>query len=462
LQNVPHNWKTWKEKMPTSQTNNEAQDLILVTGASGYIASQLIPHLLEKGLKVRCLVRNSAHLKTRKWVAEVEVVSGDLTQPESLEPALQGVSSAYYLVHSMSSGRDYIEQDLKAARDFSTKAKQAGVEHIIYLGGLADPQDEIASHMRSRIDSGQALRTGGVPVTEFRASVIIGPGSISFEMIRYLTEQFPIIICPRWMPNLAQPIAIQNILDYLLAALDLPEPVNQVFEIGGSEVMPYTETMLRYARQRGLQRRILILSFNPVRILAFFMSWFTPVPRAITRPLVEGLCSHSIVRNNSALQAFPKIQPMGYDRAVQLSLSRLRPDQVEPIWRQTDKRVRSSKHAGFCILQRQVITKADAWVVLEAIQNRINNNRKYELVNAEEWLSESRCEKIMLMRSNQKLPGQLWQEWRVTSDEGHTSIAQTILFAPKGLTGFLGWYGVVNCLRLAQWFSLHRLARQRS
>ncbi len=447
--------------MPTSQIKHNSQELILVTGASGYIASQLIPLLLERGLKVRCLVRNPAHLKTRIWYADVEVVCGDLTQPESMPSALEGVTSAYYLVHSMSSGHDYVEQDLKAGRDFSAMAKQAGVGHIIYLGGLADPQAEIASHMRSRIDSGQALRTGGVPVTEFRASVIIGPGSISFEMIRFLTEQFPIIICPRWMHNLAQPIAIQNILDYLLAALDLPATENQVFEIGGSEVMPYTETMLSYARLRGLHRRVLILPINPVGILAFFMSWFTPVPGAITRPLVEGLCSNSIVRNDSALQTFPEIELLDYDRAVRTSLNKLSPDLVEPVWRQGDQRVRSAKHAGFCLLQRQVTTFADGWVILEAIQSRFNKKGNYELVNAEEWLSGSGCEKILLMRSTQKLPGVLWQEWRVTSKEDHTNIAQTILFAPKGLTGFLGWYGMVSWLRLAQWFTLLRLSRRK-
>ena len=446
--------------MTSSPIKHNPQKLILVTGASGYIASQLIPLLLERGLKVRCLVRNSAHLETRKWYADVEVVCADLAIPESLSPALEGVTCAYYLVHSMSSGQNYIERDLKAARDFAALAKQAGVEHIIYLGGLADPQAKIAAHMRSRIHTGEALRTTEVPVTEFRASVIIGPGSISFEMIRFLSEQFPIIVCPRWMPNLTQPIAIKNILDYLIAAMDLPEPENQVFEIGGSEVMTYAETMLRYARLRGLQRRVLILPFNPVGILAYFMSWFTPVPPAITRPLVEGLCSHSIVRDDSAQQTFPDIQLLDYDSAVLKSLARLDPDSVEPIWRQGDQPIRSSKHAGFCILQRQMKMKADDWVVLETIQDRFNNNRNYELSKAEEWLTESGCEKILLLRYTQKLPGLLWQEWRVTSDGKDTNIAQAILFAPKGLTGFLGWYGVVNWLRLAQWFSFRRLARR--
>jgi uncharacterized protein YbjT (DUF2867 family) len=445
--------------MPPSPTDPDDQKIILVTGASGFIASQLIPFLLGRGLKVRCLVRNSAHLQTRTWISEVEVVCGNVTQPESLLPAFQGVTSAFYLVHSMSSGQNYIDQDLKAARDFASLAKQEGVGHIIYLGGLADPQAKIAPHMRSRIQTGEALRTAGLPVTEFRAGVIIGPGSISFEMIRFLTEQFPIIICPRWMPNLSQPIAIQNILDYLLAALDLPEPQNQVFEIGGSEVMTYAQTMLRFARLRGLRRRVLILPFNPVRILAYFMSWFTPVHRAITRPLVEGLCNHSIVRNDSALQAFPDIQPMDYDTAVRLSLSKLDPEQVEPIWRQNHQPVRSFKHAGFCILQRQVNLKAEAWVVLDTIQRRITNTKKYELVNAQEWVTESGSEKVLLLRSNQKLPGLLWQEWRLKNTDNNTNTTQTTLFAPKGLTGFLGWYGLVLWLRLSQWHTFRRLAR---
>ena len=446
--------------MPKTIHHESTPKRILVTGASGYIASQLIPILIERGYKVRCLVRHTADLKLRKWYAEVEVVGGDLTRTESLPAALEGVSCVYYLVHSMSSGKNYVDQDLKAAREFSIQAKLAGVEHIIYLGGLADPQAKIASHMRSRIDSGQELKTGGVPVTEFRASVIVGPGSISFEMIRYLTEHFPIIICPRWMPNLAQPISIQNILDYLLAALDLEKPENQVFEIGGNEVMTYAETMLRYARLRGLNRSVLILPFNPVGILAFFMSWFTPVPKAITRPLVEGLCSNSIVRFDSAPEVFPEIKLMDYDLSVRMSLDKLSPDQVEPIWRHTSQRVKSGKHAGFCYLQRQASTPAEAWVLVESIQNRFNEKSNFELVSAEEWVSESACQKILLLRSRLKLPGTLWQEWRISDEGDHTSIAQTILFAPKGSTGFLGWYFIVNWLRLAQWFSFLKLTQK--
>jgi uncharacterized protein YbjT (DUF2867 family) len=446
--------------MPSLPGKQDSHELILVTGASGYIASQLIPRLLERGLRVRCLVRNPQHLHSRQWFADVEVVCGDLTQPESILPALQGVSTAYYLVHSMSSGNHYIEQDLQAARSFAASALQSGVGHIIYLGGLADPQARIARHLRSRLQTGEALRTAGLPVTEFRAGVIVGPGSISFEMIRFLTEQFPLIICPRWMPNLSQPISIQNILDYLLAALDLPDPESRVFEIGGSEVMTYAETMLGYARLRGLRRRVLILPFNPAWLLAYFMAKFTPVPASITRPLVEGLCNHSIVRNDSALQAFPHIHPMDYKTAVRDSLGKLDPRLVEPLWRQIKPAVHALKHAGFCILQYQTHLEADPGSVLEAIQLIFASGESYKLESSKGHETGSGHEHILLLRSKRKLPGQLWREWRVSSLEKETRISQAMLFAPRGLPGFLWWYVLGPWLRLSQWAAFRKLARQ--
>ena len=416
------------EKMPSLPSKQDSRELILVTGARGYIASQLIPRLLERGLRVRCLVRNPQHLHARQWFADVEVVCGDLTQPESILPALQGVSTAYYLVHSMSSGNHYIEQDLQVARSFAASALQAGVGHIIYLGGLADPQAKIARHMRSRILTGDALRTTDVPVTEFRTGVIVGPGSISFEMIRFLTEQFPLILCPRWMPNLSQPIAIQNILDYLLAALDMPNPESRVFEVGGSEVITYAETMLRYAKLRGLQRK-----------------W---------------LCNHSIVRNDSALQAFPHIHPMDYDTAVRDSLSKLDPRLVEPLWRQIKPAVHALKHAGFCILQRQTLLEANPGSVLEAIQLIYASGESYKLESSKGHETGSGHEHILLMRSKLKLPGQLWMEWRVSSLKKETRISQAVLFAPKGLPGFLWWCGLGPWLRLSQWVAFRKLLRQ--
>jgi uncharacterized protein YbjT (DUF2867 family) len=453
-----------KDKETQQAVEADAQETILVTGASGYIASQLIPQLLAKGKKVRCLVRNPAHLDNRSWCRQVEIYKGDLTQPESYLSAMTGVSQAYYLVHGMSNGKHYIDLDLQAARDFSSSARTAGVKHIIYLGGLADPTVKIARHMRSRIHTGEALRSGGIPVTEFRAGVIIGPGSISFEMIRFLAEQFPIIPCPRWMTNLSQPISIQNTLDYLLAALEAASLESRVFEIGGSEVMSYAETMLAYARLRGLKRRVLMMPINPVGVLAYGMALLTPVPKNITRPLVEGLCSHSLVQDDSARQIFPHIQPLDYSSAVRTSLEKLDPQLVEPVWRQSSPLRRSLKHAGFCIRQRRdkMSGKFDAMVA--TIREMGQEDGKSSLINDTEHESRYGREQILLMRSNRKLPGQLWREWRMSEIEGGSQLNQTILFAPKGLPGFLWWYlgGFTQQFQMINWFGKIRGRVRRS
>ena len=193
--------------------------LILVTGSTGYIASRLVPKLLKRGYRVRCLVRQPLRLKARSWFPSVEVIQGDVMDPSTLPAALEGVDSAYYLIHNMSAGEGYTSLEQNGAQNFAQTAEQAGVKHIIYLGGLADPSRDISYHMRSRIDTGEGLRRGKVPVTEFRAGVIVGPGSISFEMIRFMTELMPVILGPVWLQNQAQPIAAQNVFDYLLAAL---------------------------------------------------------------------------------------------------------------------------------------------------------------------------------------------------------------------------------------------------
>jgi uncharacterized protein YbjT (DUF2867 family) len=419
---------------------NTLTEQILVTGASGYIASQLIPQLLDQGYRVRCLVRNPDHLKYRSWVSQVDIVCGDLTQPDTIRPALTDISQAYYLVHSMASGDNYTDRDLLAARDFSILAKEAGLNHIIYLGGLADPQEDIAKHMRSRIQSGEALFIGGVPVTEFRASVIVGPGSISFEMIRYLTEQFPLIICPQWMPNLCQPISIQNIVDYLLAALKLQKVHNQVFEIGGSEKMRYADTMLRYASIRGLKRKIFILPFNPVTILAYFMSWLTPVPASITRPLVEGLKSSSIVKDPSALEEFPGIHPRDYDSSVRESLSQLDPTLVEPLWRQDSKEKTSFKHAGFCIQQLQAGSKADIKLILNRCEDPSGKWGKFVGYQDDQNPDLGKNQTILFQRSTRKLAGTLWREIRILEQDEEIQVCHTLLFAPDGAPGFLWWY----------------------
>ena len=323
--------------------------LVLVTGATGYIASRLIPELLEQGYRVRCLVRQSLRLKTRTWFPHVEVVRGDVMKPSTLAPAMEGVHTAYYLIHNMSSGHGYTSLELDGAQNFASAAEQAGVEHIIYLGGLADPQEEIPAHMRSRIETGEKLAAGNVPVTEFRAGVIVGPGSISFEMIRFMTELLPVIVGPGWLQNMSQPIAAQNVIDYLLAALNNHAGQGQVFEIGGPDRMHYADLMLTYGRLRGLRRRLVTLPGIPLWFMAMGVAMMTPVPASIARPLVDGLRSDSLVQDEAARRTFPNVHLIGYEEAVKIALGQLRPDRLEPAWTDCDRPVKFMKHEGFFI-----------------------------------------------------------------------------------------------------------------
>jgi len=226
-------------------------ELVLVTGATGYIGGRLAPRLQQAGYRVRCLVRDPARLQGRPWLEQVEVVAGDVLQPQTLPTAMAGVSAAYYLVHSMAAGEGFGERDVTAARNFAAAAKAAGVGRIVYLGGLGDPDTPLSPHLRSRQATGDALREAGVPVTEFRAGVIVGSGSVSFELIRYLVERLPVMIGPRWVYTCVQPIGIRNVLEYLIAALQTPESTGQVIEIGGADVVTYGDMMLGYARAAG-------------------------------------------------------------------------------------------------------------------------------------------------------------------------------------------------------------------
>lgn len=325
--------------------------LILVTGATGYIASRLIPQLLERGYHVRALARQPERLRSRRWFSQVEMVRGDVMDAASLVPALAGVHTAYYLIHNMSSGRGYTSIELEGARNFASAAEEAGVEHIIYLGGLADPEQHIAPHMRSRIETGVTLRKGSVPVTEFRAGVIAGEGSISFEMIRFMTELFPVIPGPAWLRNRSQPIAAQNIVDYLLAALTNPNGRGRVFEIGGPDTFSYQDLMKKYAEARGHKRRVLLIPGIPVWFMAFGIDLMTPVPYPIAYALVGGLSSDSMVQHDGARETFPEVRLIDFESAVREALKRLHPLEVEQVW--DDDRDASLKHEGFFILHRK-------------------------------------------------------------------------------------------------------------
>ncbi|MGZ9164809.1 MAG: NAD(P)H-binding protein [Anaerolineales bacterium] len=405
-------------------TNN----LILVTGATGYIASRLIPRLLDSGYRVRALARDPLRLKGRSWVHHVEVFQGDVMIPSTLASALADVHTAYYLIHNMLSGHGYTERELEGARNFAKVAETAGIEHIIYLGGLADTEQNIGSHMRSRIETGAVLRQGRVPVTEFRAGVVAGSGSISFEMIRFMTELLPIILGTAWMNNMSQPIAIQNVIDYLYAAQSNPDGRGQVFEIGGPDITTYGDLMLRYARARGLKRRMLFLPRIPVWFMAFGIGLMTPVPRPIAHALVGGLSSDSIIRHPEARSTFPEVELIDFDSATRDALEKTHPLHIERMWDDGKHKTKSLKHEGFFIDQRETNVDSPHENIFQALTLVINRIGWHVVVKEEN-------SRIIVCDENRRF-GDQWIEWRV--NQGH--ISQTIFFSPRGLPGFLYRY----------------------
>lgn len=400
--------------------------LILVTGSSGYIASRLIPRLLDAGYRVRCLARDPRRLAGRRWSRHVQVVQGDVTIPSTLPAALEGVHTAYYLIHNMTHGHGYTSLELDSAHAFVSAAEDAGVAHIIYLGGLADPEQHIAPHMRSRIETGRVLREGNVPVTEFRAGVITGSGSISFEMIRFMTELFPIVPGPSWMKNKSQPIAIQNVIDYLLAALTNPHGRGGVFEIGGPDITTYGELMLRYARIRGLKRSMFLLPGIPTWFMAFGVGLVTPVPYPIAYALIGGLSADSAVKHPEALKVFPEVQLIDLDTATQNALEKTHPTHIERVWHSGEVWT-TLKHEGCFIDHREIQVHAEIEKLLCVIEKL---GARSPLPGGE---GVGVIERIYSF-------GAQWIEWRVRHVADATYLSQTAFFCPRGLFGFLYWY----------------------
>ncbi len=461
--------------------NDFNSQLILVTGATGYIGGRLVPRLLEAGYRVRCLVRDPARLQGRPWFEDVEVVQGNVLNPETLPMALQGVDAAYYMIHSMKSSTDFHERDLVAARNFGDIARKAGVQRIIYLGGLVDPGTELSEHLHSRQQTGEALRESGVAVTEFRAAAIIGSGSLSFEMVRYLTERVPLMICPRWVYTRTQPIAIRDVLNYLVAALQVPESAGEIIEIGGADILTYGDMMLGYARERGLRRFLLPVPVLTPRLSSYWVHWVTPIPAEIAQPLIEGLRNELIVRDDLARRLFPTIKPVNYGTAVRRALARLNAGQVETAWSdalttsQGDiTPVTLTTQDGMIIEQRQQVIDASPAVVyqtytslggkrgwpyfdwawrLRGLMDRVvggvgmrRGRRDSHNVRVGDALDFWRVEavepdRLLRLRAEMKVPGRAWLQFESKPQpNGQTLLRQTALFAPKGLFGLLYWY----------------------
>ena len=466
--------------MPTPASRDP---LILVTGATGYVGGRLVPRLLDAGRRVRVLVRDPERLQGRDWASRVDVVAGDVLRPETLGPAMEGVGVAYYLVHSMARGEGFHERDLAAARAFGRAAAAAGVDRVVYLGGLGDPAADLSEHLRSRQETGEALREAGVPVTEFRAAVVVGSGSISFEMIRYLTERLPVMICPQWVYTRVQPIAVDDLLRYLVAALDVPGSAGRVVEVGGSDVLTYGEMMKGYAQARGLRRRLQPVPVLTPTLSSYWVHLVTPIPSQIARPLIEGLRNEVVVRDHSTHDLFPAIHPVSYATAVRAAVASLDTGEVETRW--SDALVTSAgdlkprlltTQEGKLIEQRQALVEATpdevfavvctvggahgygawdwAWQLRGAADRLVGGvglrrgRRDPVDLRVGDALDFWRVEavepgRLLRLRAEMKVPGAAWLQFETPPRDGGTLLVQTAYFAPRGLPGLAYWYGLL-------------------
>jgi uncharacterized protein YbjT (DUF2867 family) len=456
---------------------------VLVTGATGYIGGRLAPRLVTAGYRVRCLVRDPRRLEGRPWHDRVDVVAGDMLQPETLPAAMQDVTIAYYLIHSMAGGADFEARDLAAARSFGRAAADAGVERIVYLGGLGDPSTNLSPHLRSRQATGDALREAGVPVTEFRAGVIVGSGSLSFETVRYLTERLPVMVCPSWVYTHTQPIGIRNVMEYLVAAPETPESTGRIIEIGGADVLTYGDMMTGYAEVRGLRRWMLPVPVLTPRLSSYWVHLVTPIPASIAGPLIEGLRNEVVVRDDTAKRLFPGITPMDYRSAVALALMRMEAREVETAW--TDALVSSrgdvppvtlTNVEGMIREQRQRVAPVTpaaafrafsglgggrgwlymnwAWRFRGAVDRLVGGvglrrgRRDPDELRVGDALDFWRVEavepgRLLRLRAEMKMPGPAWLEFQaLPHGVGRTLIIQTAFFEPKGLSGLTYWYAL--------------------
>lgn len=458
------------------------QQKVLVTGVTGYVGGRLVPRLLNAGYQVRVMARDVKRLQGRPWLSQVETVEADVLKPDTLDAAMQQVDTAYYLIHSMSGEESgFHKRDLSAARNFGKAAQKAGVQRIIYLGGLGDSDADLSEHLRSRQQTGQALRKSGIPVTEFRAAVIVGSGSKSFEMIRYLTERVPVMVCPRWVYSKIQPIAVRDVLSYLVQAVKQPESSEKIIEIGGKDVLTYADMMMQYAEVRKLKRVLVPVPVLTPRLSSYWVHWVTPIPASLARPLIEGVRNEVIVKDPTAKRLFPDIEPLDYRTAVRFALDRMDTDEVETSW--SDAMLSSQgdiepvilqSQEGMHIERRQQLVHAapeqvyrtfsaiggeNGWLSYEwawrlrGIMDRMvggvgfrRGRRDPNHLRVGDALDFWRVEaiepgRLLRLRAEMKVPGRAWLEFRsIPRDNGATLLTQTAYFAPKGLAGLLYWY----------------------
>ncbi len=457
--------------------NPNSTPRILLAGATGYIGGRLLKALESAGYQVRCLARHPEFLRS-KVAPQTEVVAGDVLDPSTLAVALQGIHTAYYLVHSMGSAGNFEEKDRRAANNFGAAARGAGVQQIVYLGGLGESSGELSSHLRSRQEVGQVLRASGVPVIEFRASIVIGSGSLSFEMIRALTERLPVMIAPRWVGTLAQPISIEDLIAYLIAAAELPAGLNEVFEIGGADKVSYGDIMREYARQRGLRRAFIPVPILTPRLSSLWLGLVTPLYARVGRKLIDSLRNQTTVEDSTALDVF-KIRPMGISAAISRALRNEDREYAETRWSDALSSAGEQQTWGGARFGARIVDSRIAQVncpparafapvrriggktgwyygdwlwqlrgFLDLLVGGVGMRRgrlNPEWVSVGDPLDFWRVEAfepdhLLRLSAEMKVPGKAWLEFEIQGDASHSTIRQTAIFDPVGLPGLLYWY----------------------
>jgi uncharacterized protein YbjT (DUF2867 family) len=474
--------------------------LCLVTGATGYIGGRLVPELLAAGFRVRVIARQPERLSDHPWADQVDIVRADAADPASLGESLRGVDVAYYLIHALGSSA-FERTDRATAQTFAAASRQAGVRRLVYLGGLTPAAGDgvLSAHLRSRDEVGQILLASGVPTVVLRAAVIIGSGSVSFEMLRYLTERLPAMITPRWLTTRIQPIAIRDVLRYLVGSARLPADVHRAFDIGGPDVLTYRDMMQRYAAVAGLPRRLIVpVPVLTPRLSSHWVGLVTPVPSSLARPLVDSLRNEVVCGDHDIAEHIPDPPGglLGFEQAVELALARIRDADVATRWSSasvpgapSDPLPTDPGWAGGSLYvdrrsRRVAAPPAALWRVIEGIggdrgwysfpaawrvrgiADRLvggvglrRGRRHPDRVSVGEtidfWRVEVREEQAMLrLRAEMRLPGLAWLELGVASDEradgtaaagrdGATSTyVQRAVFHPRGLLGHLYWWAV--------------------
>ncbi len=458
----------------------------LVTGATGYIGGRLAPRLLDAGYTVRALTRDPTRLRDVPWAGRVEVAEGDANDPDSLAASMKDVDVVYYLIHSIGSG-PFEERDRDAARNVAAAARTAGVKRIVYLGGLSPKHEELSEHLRSRQQVGDIFLSSGVPTAVLQAAVIIGSGGASFEMLRYLTERLPAMITPRWVQTRIQPIAVRDVLRYLIRAAELPAEVSRRFDIGGPDQLTYEEMMQRYAAIAGLRRRLIVqVPVLTPRLASHWVNLVTPVPAAIAKPLIASL-RHEVVCDEHDIAEWIPDPPeglLGIDEAIRLALQRIRDSSVETRWSSaswpgapsdplpTDPDWTGGSQYVDLRERRVDASAAVLWSVIEGIggdngwyswplawsvrgwldrliggaglKRGRRDPRHLHVGETLDWWRVEALEpgRLLRLRAEMRVPGGAWLELSVRKDDDGVCYVQRAIFHPTGLLGQIYWWSI--------------------